>query len=72
MIRTEARYNHIFNEMSTAGVIEQGQLGIYELFIHHPREYILNNDDSGTNTTIQFCLKNDTKYSNFLLTPCVY
>jgi len=39
---------HVLNEMLVAGVFEQGQLGIYELFTCHPREYIEINGDSGT------------------------
>jgi len=34
--------------MSAAGMIEQERLGVYKLFIYYPREYIWNNNDSGT------------------------
>jgi len=30
----------MFWTKSAAGVFEQGQLGVYELFTYHPQEYI--------------------------------
>jgi len=48
--------------MSAAGMIEQERLGVYKLFIYYPREYIWNNNDSGTVVSLIIVLKRRKKY----------
>ena len=40
VIRAGVKYTYVLNEISAAGVIERGRLGVSELFTYHPREHI--------------------------------